>query len=221
MTRAIGRVFFTLNKARYACSGTVVAPDVVLTAAHCVSDGAGEWADDWTFVPGYAAGKAPYGTYRARIMYVSSAWAAGADPGSDVAFVTVTPVHPGAVMRDVLPISFGSTSRQAFVFGYPAAPPYTGQTLDYCAGPVTPDPYGAADSGIACTMTEGDSGGPWLSGFTPAAGTGIIMGVTSFRYTGQAGTLYSPVLGDMARKLYAAATAKSLVSTIPGWILSW
>jgi V8-like Glu-specific endopeptidase len=215
VARATGRVFFTLDRVRYACSGATVGANVVLTAAHCVSNGSGGWASNWTFVPGYVNGHAPYGVYRARTMYVSSAWASGADPGEDVAFVRVRPAGRPAARAagragsaGELPIAFGlARSQRAVVFGYPAVPPYTGRTLDYCAGPVRADPYGGADHGIACAMTEGDSGGPWLSGFDPRTGTGVITGVTSFKYTGHGRMLYSPILGEMARKLYERAIA--------------
>jgi hypothetical protein len=52
------------------------------------------------------------------------------------------------------------------VFGYPAESPYNGQQLFFCEGATHPDPYHATnDSGVACTMTEGVSGG-----VTPSAG---------------------------------------------------
>ncbi len=54
VSHATGRVFFTLDGVEYACSAAVVAgvrADVVLTAAHCVSDGSGGWAQNWTFIP--------------------------------------------------------------------------------------------------------------------------------------------------------------------------
>jgi V8-like Glu-specific endopeptidase len=38
----------------------------VATAGHCVTDGEGAWADNWIFVPGYDAGRAPYGQFPAR-----------------------------------------------------------------------------------------------------------------------------------------------------------
>lgn len=230
VTRATGRVFFTLSRQKYACSGAVVGRDVVVTAAHCVSDGAGRWADNWTFIPGYRAGKAPYGTFRARTIFVSSLWAGGGDPAADVAFVRVVPANPRAAKRipPSLPISFaraprGSSgighrapatkrppaSKRTFVFGYPAAPPYSGKTLDYCAGAVRPDPYGDPDKGLACKMTEGDSGGPWLSKFNKKTGSGVIVGLTSFKYSGKDQVLYSPFLGTVAHKLYTTATAKA------------
>jgi hypothetical protein len=214
VARTTGRVFFTLDGADYACSASTVGganPSVVVTAAHCVSDGAGGWATNWTFVPGYTGGQAPYGRYTAKTFFVSGRWVSGADEDDDVAFVALRPSVPASGSRAVgavvgsQPIAFGYRSPSAAVFGYPAAPPYTGARLDYCTGRVTPDPYGGADAGLPCAMTEGDSGGPWLSGFDAHTGTGVITGVTSFKYSGQARTLYSANLGPIAQALYNRA----------------
>jgi hypothetical protein len=216
VARTTGRVFFTLNGVDYACSGSTVGgvnANVVITAAHCVSDGADGWAVGWTFVPGYDSGREAYGSYAAHTFFVSGRWADGADEDDDVAFVDMRKAKVGGVSRaravgDVVgrqPISFGPRGGSAAVFGYPAQAPYTGGRLDYCQGPVTPDPYGAADAGLPCAMTEGDSGGPWLSGFDPATGTGTITGVSSFKYSGQTRTLYSANLGQVAQALYTRA----------------
>jgi V8-like Glu-specific endopeptidase len=213
VSRATGRVFFTMDGIEYACSAAVVGgvrADVVMTAAHCVSDGSGGWATNWTFIPGYAAGKAPYGRYVAKTFFVSSRWANGSNENDDVAFVVVRPA-PGTSVKEVAsvtgsePIVFGYRSPQTTVFGYPAEAPYNGSRLDYCAGRVVRDPYGAADSGVRCAMTEGDSGGPWLSDFDAANGTGFITGVTSFKYAGAMRVVYSANLSAVAQSLYTRA----------------
>jgi hypothetical protein len=105
------------------------------------------------------------------------------------------------------PIQFGPRAGTAAVFGYPSEPPYTGSSLDYCEGTLQPDPYGLADEGIACAMTEGGSGGPWLSNFDPRTGLGVVTGVTTFRYSGQDRILYSADLGSVAQALYSRAAA--------------
>jgi V8-like Glu-specific endopeptidase len=213
VAHATGRAFFTLDGIEYACSAAVVGgvrADVVMTAAHCVSDGSGGWAQNWTFIPGYFAGRAPYGRYVAKTFYVSSRWADGSDEDDDVAFVIVRPAAgpPAKDVADVTggePIVFGYRSPQTTVFGYPAEAPYNGARLDYCLGKVVSDPYGASDSGVRCAMTEGDSGGPWLSDFDAATGTGFITGVTSFKYAGAQRVVYSANLGTVAQALYTRA----------------
>ena len=225
MARTTGRVFFSLDGTGYACSGAAVAvagdgQDVVLTAAHCVSDGAGHWATGWTFVPGYRDGREPYGSYPAQAYYVPAQWSGGADEQDDVAFVVVGPELAGTASGRVrgassslgaavggLPVSFGPRGASEAVFGYPAEPPYNGQRLDYCQGTLEPDLYGLSDEGIECAMTEGASGGPWLSDFDPRTGAGVITGVTTFRYSGDQATLYSAGLGPVARALYLRATS--------------
>jgi hypothetical protein len=58
----------------------------------------------------------------------------------------------------------------------------------------------------ACSMTAGDSGGPWLAGFSPRGGSGTIVAVTAFKLSGNSRTLYGTMLGQAARALYRKAT---------------
>ena len=213
VARATGKVFFTLAGADYVCSAAAVTSpraDVVVTAGHCVSDGAGHWATNWTFVPGYTDGTAPYGRWAARHFFTPPQWANGAAQGDDVAFVTVsaaTGATAGALAGNWgLGISFGAHPAQEAVFGYPAESPYNGQELSYCDGATRPDPYHATnDLGVACSMTEGASGGPWLSGFDASSGSGTITSVSSFKYGDGSPVLYGPPLGPEAAALYRQA----------------
>jgi len=219
---AVGKIFFTLGATNYTCSGTLVRSrhaSVVLTAAHCVTNGRGLWAVGWTFVPGYSDGREPYGQYTARRFFVSPRWRGpAAGERYDVAFVQVTPAAPngprGRRPRPPagLPIGFAasqtaSLAGQAYVFGYPALRPYTGLYPNYCAGPAVSSAIRKGSERIACAMTAGDSGGPWLTGFSPQTGLGTITAVTAYKLAGDLRTLYGTVLGPTARDLYLKASA--------------
>jgi len=214
VTKTTGRVFFVLDGTDYSCSGSTVASanaDVVVTAAHCVSDGEGKWATHWIFVPGYNDGRSPYGRYTARAYFAAAAWQRGADEADDVAFVAVNPAKSGRREVRVVDavggqqIEFGYRGAVETVFGYPSDPPYNGRYLEYCEGPLSTDPYGAADVGTACALTEGISGGPWFSDFNPLTGLGVITGVSAFKYADAKGMLYSAELGSVAKALYEQA----------------
>ena len=164
---AVGKVFFTLGATDYTCSGTLVRNGrayVVLTAAHCVTNGRGQWAVNWTFVPGYSDGAEPYGQYTARRFFVSPRWQG--PTGSeryDVAFVQVTPARLDGVKSRRptppagLPIRFAASQTapqqgQAYVFGYPALAPYTGLYPNYCAGPAVSSVTREGSVRMACAV---------------------------------------------------------------------
>lgn len=85
----IGKVFFTLGGSNYVCSGTATSSanrDVVTTAGHCLNEGPGAFATNWAFVPAYDKGSRPYGTWTARDLVTTSAWANQGDINYDGGF---------------------------------------------------------------------------------------------------------------------------------------
>ncbi|WP_432931363.1 trypsin-like serine peptidase [Microbispora sp. CA-135349] len=212
VTRTTGRVFLTLNGVDFSCSASAVRSanrDVVVTAGHCVKDGAGDWAENWTFVPGYDQGRQPYGAFPARRMFVAGPWSRSGNDDYDVGMVAVDDLD-GRHLTDLVdgqPIAFDPPrGRRTYGFGFPADPPYDGERLLYCAGVPHGDPQRQTrDQGLRCDLTAGASGGPWLSGFDPASGRGTLTSVSSFKYSNDHRTMYGPYFGPAVRDLYRTA----------------
>jgi hypothetical protein len=207
-----GKVFFSLAGRDFVCSAGTVASanrDLVVTAGHCVKDGTGAWATNWIFVPGYRDGVSPYGGFTARRMYVPGKWSSAGSDDDDFAMVALA-TAAGQHVTDVAgsqSIGFGRRrGREAYAFGYPATGAYDGERLAYCSGRTHADPHRlSTGQGLRCDMTQGSSGGVWLSGFDPATGTGIVTSVSSFKYADDSDTMYGPYFGDTARALYQEA----------------
>ncbi|MBW0102935.1 serine protease [Pseudonocardia sp. KRD291] len=207
---------------RHQCTASVVASRsqrLVATAAHCV------WLDDaWRvegayFIPGYASGEEPHGRWPVETAWVPKAWQQARSPIADVAaetdfaFASLAPVQ-GRLAEEVLGaqgIRFSTPDRfNVAALGYPAVGRYDGQSLQACDGGArTEDFVGAGRDEVAgqvlvmtCDMTEGASGGPWLSGPDPASGRGQVIGVVS---GGDDADLVSPKFGAEARELYDTA----------------
>ena len=61
---ASGKPFFNIGNQSFICSASLIKPGVAVTAAHCVASfGKNELHSNWSFVPGYSNGVAPFGVW--------------------------------------------------------------------------------------------------------------------------------------------------------------
>jgi V8-like Glu-specific endopeptidase len=207
-----GKVFFTINGADYVCSAGTVASanhDLVVTAGHCAQDATGTWARNWIYAPGYDQGRRPYGAFAARHLFVPGQWSARGDENYDVALVVLAPAS-GRHVTDVVGaqgIAFDQPRGSlVYGFGYPAGGRYDGEHLTYCSGKTHPDSHKITkDEGLRCDMTEGSSGGPWLTRFDAGTGTGVVTSVSSFKYADDPATMYGPYFGNAVHRMYDKA----------------
>lgn len=198
----------------------------------------GGWYRNIAFVPSYNdAGRsakelegatekevAPYGLWWGDWAQTSDQWieqggATGGDGASyDFAVIHVTPEKGGdgksleETVGSALPVDFNAPSaaemEEMTATGYPAAPPYDGQTLYQCADKPGRLSLAANDPTmyrIGCSMTAGSSGGGWVTAGSdgePALVSNTSIGpVTS-------GWLAGPRLGDEAKDVYDAVSEK-------------
>jgi hypothetical protein len=57
---------------------------------------------------------------------------------------------------------------------------------------------------MACGMTGGSSGGPWLSSFTEGTGVGTLSSLNSYGYSGIK-NMYGPKFNSETQAVYNAA----------------
>lgn len=217
-----GRLYFTFDNVYLnVCSATVInsnSGDIIVTAAHCVvsTDGKGTLAQSVVFVPGDRndAQEQPYGMWAAVSVAVPQEFVDNAitdDQGMlqsekgwnyDFAFIKLEE-RGGQSIQDVTGaqgVAFGVPVSTLTQVGYPSAPPYDGREEYVCASTSFSSNWQGGYT-HKCTMTQGSSGGGWLTSFDRTAGNGFVVGVTS---TVSMGTnqANSPVLGQTALDLY-------------------
>lgn len=233
-----GKVLFALGGSYYVCSASVVEDgkndrSIILTAGHCVYDETnGQWATNWMFIPDYDAQPAAltssgsfcadtlYGCWVADFLVASSGFtgAGGFNQQAtlhDYAFAVVSEggLSQTAQLDDTVgsqPINTnaGTLKADTYLFGYPAAGKYNGTDLVYSRGPLGTDPYNDnLTYRVSSDMTGGCSGGPWFQGF--AAGSGTIMSVNSYGYSGIK-AMHGPKLNQETASMFKDAGTKSL-----------
>jgi hypothetical protein len=226
--RLNGKVFFSDGGTNYVCSGTVVNSlnkDMVDTAGHCVSNGAGRFFSNWIFVPGYSSGATgcttsagcfPYGIWTARQLTTRSEWHFYSNLKQDLGYAVLNKLG-GKHIANLLGgqgTKFNVSRTQTWNdFGYPQASPYNGFDQKLCISGRLADDNPSYRSGpltvrISCNMTGGSSGGGWL--INPASnGLGFVNSHNSYRYIGgplaSASTMYGPYYGSEALSLFNSA----------------
>jgi V8-like Glu-specific endopeptidase len=223
-----GRVLFSDADGSWICSASAISDgsatdsySLVLTAGHCAFDGHGGWASNWLYIPDfddaptYSCDSTAYGCWTARALALSSAFVSGGGFGNDTIEYdwAIAVVGPGghangqldALGSYQLRTSGNTGSTTAWPFGYPAAGKYKGNDLVYCRGGTVDDPYGADTWGVACDMTGGSSGGPWLVETTnPADGSGRVASLNSYGYSGLK-YMFGPRFNADTQAVYNAA----------------
>ena len=212
---------------------------LVLTAGHCaIDETTQEFATNWLFMPDFdgaptfTCGSTVYGCWTAEALVVQAGFAnAGGFNDEavkhDFAFAVVGDGGKGGTVSPRLETAVGGSfplvynlpgqtpavikGQKLYAFGYPAAGRYKGKDLTYCAGAITEDSLVAnATWGMACNMTGGSSGGPWLASFSEQTGSGSLGSLNSYGYSGQS-VMYGPKFNSDTKAVYDAANSTQTV----------
>lgn len=170
-----GKLFFSKGGENYVCSGSVIGPSLVATAGHCVSDGAGNWATNVLFCPGYSqVGAMPgYGCWAGPALVAPTNYRINGERDYDYGFVITNPT--GTVRNQEIGNAVGGyagwavnwpSTQPVIAFGYPSAAPFQGDTIQQVAAVEWYEDDRSTGSQlskyIGSDMTGGSSGGGWF-----------------------------------------------------------
>ncbi|HMI80192.1 MAG TPA: hypothetical protein VK480_00235 [Solirubrobacterales bacterium] len=215
--RIHGAVFVSFGLFGFGrCSGTAVHSrnkSVVFTAAHCINSGGGRgrwFRGSWIFVPAYRYGQRPFGVFPANWIDTTRQWRVSGSENYDVGAAVVGRNERGELLEQAVGgagIAWNLKANQVFdVHGYPAAPPFDGETQRICRGTrfLGHDPASFAEPGplnlaVACGVSGGASGGGWtIRGDT-------LNSVTDYGYSDETSPDYGAYFGKEVARLYGRA----------------
>ncbi len=209
--RTVGALLFNIGANNFQCTASVIRTGVIVTAAHCIQNfgGGGVFFTNHQFSPAYfgiganAAQQAPYGTFTARTIVISSTWSNGTDPGSgaaranDLAVIALNKNGGGQLVGQVVGqmgygfnnFSFVSSARtgnlsvaDTSTLGYPVLMD-NGKILQRTNGPTYLTTISTAPLMMqGNNFTGGSSGGPWVVNFRAASANlsgGAVPGTQS------------------------------------------
>ena len=212
-----GKLFFSTSAGNWQCSASVVndgntngGSSIILTAGHCTYDGSEGWSFNVLYIPDYDSAPTKtctatvYGCWTASQEAVNSIFVSEGGFGSeasvavDYGFMKMRLGGKTGETQELDAITGGydintgllGNNIEKWAFGYPAAGKYKGADLVYCKGQTINDPYGANTWGVACNMTGGSSGGPWIYGTTNPAQYTTLTKLTSLNSYGYQGLTY-------------------------------
>lgn len=227
---ASGKIFFAIGENYYTCSGSLVTDGittraVVLTAAHCAYElgSYDNFVDHWVFIPNYDANPVYdcTGSSNGRCWY-ASALVVNSGYANESAFTLAATTHDWAFAvispyNEELPdlegnsfdISFNpiSSGMNVHDYGYSVQGKYKGARLLYCDGFVAEDIKANYQTlSLACDLTGGSSGGPWLRDFLLGDPySGILTSVNSYKYNSTPKMIFGPKFNSETELTFAAA----------------
>jgi V8-like Glu-specific endopeptidase len=186
-TASIGK-FFTNSG---TCSASVISgKNIAVTAAHCCWDRTKKsWIGGWAFAPAYNNGNAPYGVFKYADARIPTSWINNGDIPCDVCVIRLqndAAGHPVTYYTGWLGRAWNFPPTQNMrSFGYPGNIGGA-NNLEQCSSQSSAQPSncGSGVLNMACTMTFGSSGGPWIKDF----GNGNHVNATVHGYVSQACT---------------------------------
>jgi V8-like Glu-specific endopeptidase len=212
LSSTVGKLFMTNAYGQnMVCSGTSVISankSVVDTAGHCLYWN-GSWVHNVIFCPLYDSGPSQYGCWAARDLEAPADWidATPNDYHHDMGMAIVSPNSEGLLTNIVggAGWAYNQPTNQSYsAYGYPAAPPFDGQTKQSCEnGTGQSWKHGGGEViSIPCDMTGGSSGGPW---FVQINGKWYLDGHNDFISSLRPNHMYSPVYDDTWYAMYEKA----------------
>lgn len=174
----VGALFFTTGTQAHFCTASVVDSvrlDLVLTAAHCVYGSSG-YATNVAYVPGWHQGVSPYGAWPVEAITVARGWRQSQDPDLDFAFLAVAP--PAGTSKPVQLVTGGLRLGVNTPYAQQITPVGYNNTDDQPIKCATRSfEFEATQIAFYCNnYQDGTSGGPWITHFNPATGTGTVVG---------------------------------------------
>jgi V8-like Glu-specific endopeptidase len=173
--RTVGRLYAQVSSSVVgACTATVVARNVILTAAHClVSPQTHQVYSAFLFIPAQYGSQEPEGHWYGKTAYIWKAWLTQTYESLDYGFLTIRdnngrPIGDRTGWEGIL---INSNVRKIRSFGYPGGGMFAAHcnlTVCYeweCHSPLGErvlDPTGHYEVGMGCHGEEGSSGGPWF-----------------------------------------------------------
>ncbi len=212
----VGKVFFTRGGFNYICSAAVIGENAIWTAGHCVNDGQGQFHKNWIFVPNFYNFRTPYpGPWVAAYAIAPTQFTAHLDRRFDYAVVIVKPIAERTIRQTTgaLGFAWNLPREQPWVaLGYPSIT-FGGFSPVISYGAYTEvdtrfgEPY---PFGIGSNMKSGASGGPWLLNVAEGkAGEANYLGGVNSYITPTYDIVYTPYLGDLAKRLWDCAQAST------------
>lgn len=183
-TAAIGKLFTNSG----TCSASVISGNnIIVTAAHCCWNRSNNsWIGGWSFAPGYNNGRAPYGMFNWAGARVPNSWINNGDIPSDVCVIRLqnnATGRPVTYYTGWLGRAWNQPPSQPMTaFGYPGNIG-GGNNLVSCTArsSAQPSSCGSDVLNMACNMTYGSSGGPWIMDY----GSGNHVNSTVHGYINQ------------------------------------